>query len=62
MLEHASRILDGQEPTKTLINIGVISREASRTVYEIAKQKGFPNHGHCLHARARRARHPLELR
>ena len=44
MLEHASRILDGQKPTKTLINIGATAQGIG-AVYEIAKQKGFTTMG-----------------
>lgn len=44
MLERASRILDGHEPTKTLINIGATAVGIG-AVYEIAKQKGFTTMG-----------------
>ena len=44
MRERASRILDGQEPTKTLINIGATAVGIG-AVYEIAKQKGFTTMG-----------------
>ena len=44
MLERAARILDGQEPTKTLINIGATAVGIG-AVYEIAKQKGFTTMG-----------------
>jgi hypothetical protein len=40
MLERASRILDGQDPTQTLVNIGATTVGIG-AVYEIAKQKGF---------------------
>ncbi len=44
MLERASRILDGQEPAKTLVNIGATPMGIG-AVYEIAKQKGFTTMG-----------------
>jgi len=44
MMEHASRILDEQDPQKTLINIGA-TVEGIGGVYEIAKQKGFTTMG-----------------
>jgi hypothetical protein len=42
--EHASRVLDSQDPAKTLINIGATA-EGIGAVYEIAKQKGFTTMG-----------------
>jgi hypothetical protein len=42
--EHASRVLDGQDPKKTLINIGATA-EGIGAVYDIAKQKGFSTMG-----------------
>ena len=44
MLERASRILEVQDPTKTLINIGATA-EGIGAVYEIAKKKGFTTMG-----------------
>jgi hypothetical protein len=44
MLEHASRILDGQDPAKTLINIGA-TEVGIGAVYELAKRKGFTTIG-----------------
>lgn len=44
MLESAGRILDGQDPAKTLINIGATSVGIG-AVYEIAKKKGFTTLG-----------------
>lgn len=44
MLERASRLLDAQEPGKTLINVGATAVGIG-TVYEIAKQKGFTTMG-----------------
>jgi len=44
MMEHASRILDEQDPQKTLINIGA-TVEGIGAVYEIAKRKGFTTMG-----------------
>lgn len=44
MLERASRILEAQDPTKTLINIGATA-EGIGAVYEIAKKKGFTTMG-----------------
>jgi hypothetical protein len=44
MLERASRILDGYEPAKTLINIGG-TEIGIGAVYEIAKRKGFTTMG-----------------
>jgi hypothetical protein len=44
MLEHASRVLDGQDPAKTLINIGATA-EGIGAVYEVAKRKGFTTMG-----------------
>jgi hypothetical protein len=44
MLEQASRVLDGLDPVKTLINIG--GTEAGiGAVYELAKEKGFTTMG-----------------
>ena len=44
MMEHASRILDEQDPRKTLINIGATA-EGIGAVYEIAKGKAFTTMG-----------------
>lgn len=44
MLEHASRVLDGQRPEKVLINIGATA-EGIGEVYEVAKRKGFTTIG-----------------
>jgi len=44
MLEHAARVLDGQNPKNTLINIGATAVGIG-AVYEIAKQKGFTTMG-----------------
>lgn len=44
MMEHASRLLDGQDPEKVLINIGATA-EGIGAVYEIAKRKGFTTMG-----------------
>lgn len=44
MLESAGRILDGQDPAKTLINIGGTAVGIG-AVYDLAKQKGFTTMG-----------------
>ncbi|MEA3211261.1 MAG: hypothetical protein QOE70_4318 [Chthoniobacter sp.] len=44
MMEQASRVLDGQDPAKTLINIGA-TEVGIGAVYELAKQKGFTTMG-----------------
>jgi len=44
MLEHATRVLDGQDPMKTLVNIGATTLGIG-VIYEIAKQKGFTTMG-----------------
>jgi len=44
MTEHASRVLDGQDPEKILINSGA-TEEGIGAVYEIAKRKGFTTMG-----------------
>jgi hypothetical protein len=44
MLQHASRILDGKDPARTLINIGATAIGIG-AVYEIAKRKGFTTMG-----------------
>jgi hypothetical protein len=44
LLEHASRILDGQDPAKTLINIGA-TKVAIGAVYELATRTGFTTMG-----------------
>lgn len=44
MLAHAARVLDGQNPSKTLINIGATAVGIG-AVYEIAKQRGFTTMG-----------------
>ena len=44
MLEHATRVLDGQDPKKTLVNIGATALGIG-VIYEIAKQKGFTTMG-----------------
>lgn len=57
MMERASRILDEQNPLKTLINIGATA-EGIGAVYEIAKQKGFTTMG-IVSTLARDERLPL---
>lgn len=42
--KHASRVIGGRDPAKTLINIGGTA-EGIGAVYEIAKQKGFTTMG-----------------
>src|SRR4249920_3748814 len=42
--EHAARVLEGQAPAKTLINIGATA-DGIGAVYEVAKQKGFTTLG-----------------
>jgi len=44
MMEHAARVLDGQDPAKTLINIGA-TEVGIGAVYEMAKRKGFTTMG-----------------
>jgi hypothetical protein len=44
MMEHAARVLDGQDPAKTLINIGA-TEVGIGAVYELAKRKGFTTMG-----------------
>lgn len=44
MLDHAARILDKQDPAKTLINIGA-TEAGIGAVYELAKEKGFTTMG-----------------
>jgi hypothetical protein len=44
LLEHASRILDGQDPAKVLVNIGATA-EGIGEVYALAKRKGFTTMG-----------------
>jgi hypothetical protein len=44
MMDNASRILDGQNPARTLINIGATA-EGIGAVYDAAKQKGFTTLG-----------------
>lgn len=44
IIEQASRVLDGQDPKKILINIGA-TEEGIGAVYEIAKRKGFTTMG-----------------
>lgn len=44
LMEQASRILDRQDPAKTLINIGA-TEVGIGAVYEIAKRKGFTTMG-----------------
>ncbi len=44
MMEHASHLLDEQDPLKTLINIGATA-EGIGALYEIAKRKGFTTMG-----------------
>lgn len=44
MMEYASRVLDGQDPAKTLINIGA-TEVGIGAVYELAKRKGFTTMG-----------------
>lgn len=51
MLEHAARVLDRQNPKKTLINIGATAVGIG-AIYDIAKQKGFTTMG-IVSSRAR---------
>ncbi|HEY5893741.1 MAG TPA: hypothetical protein VIT91_10970 [Chthoniobacterales bacterium] len=44
MIAHASRVLDGLDPKKTLINIGA-TEVGIGAVYELAKRKGFTTMG-----------------
>lgn len=44
MIEHASRILDGQDPEKILVNIGA-TEVGIGAVYGVAKRKGFTTMG-----------------
>ena len=44
VVDNASRILDGQNPARTLINIGA-TEEGIGAVYEVAKRKGFTTLG-----------------
>jgi hypothetical protein len=44
MLEHASRVLDRQDPSTTVINIGATA-EGIGKVYELAKERGFTTIG-----------------
>ncbi len=44
MIENASRILQEQDPTKTLINIGA-TKDGIGAVYEVAKRMGFTTMG-----------------
>lgn len=44
MMKEASRVLDGQDPAKTLINIGA-TEVGIGAVYELAKQRGFTTMG-----------------
>lgn len=44
LTEHASRVLDKQDPARALINIGATA-EGIGAVYEIAKRKGFTTMG-----------------
>lgn len=44
LMEQASRVLDGQDPAKVLINIGATA-EGIGAVYDIAKQRGFTTMG-----------------
>jgi hypothetical protein len=57
MLEQASLVLDRQDPTKTLINIGA-TEVGIGAVYELAKRKGFTTMG-IASTRARDERVPL---
>ena len=57
MMEQASRILDGQDPAKTLINIGA-TEVGIGAVYELAKRKGFATMG-IVSTLARDERVPL---
>ena len=57
MLEHASRVLDGLDPAKVLINIGA-TKVGIGAVYELAKQKGFTTMG-IVSSLARDERVPL---
>lgn len=44
LTEHASRVLDKQDPARALINIGATA-EGIGAVYEIAKRRGFTTMG-----------------
>ncbi len=44
MLEEAARILDGQDPAETLINIGA-TKVGIGAIYELAKKRGFTTMG-----------------
>jgi hypothetical protein len=44
MLDEAARILDGEDPAKTLVNIGA-TKVGIGAVYELAKAKGFTTMG-----------------
>ena len=44
MLKHAAKVLDAQDPAKTLINIGA-TEVGIGAVYELAKRKGFTTIG-----------------
>ena len=44
MLEHASRVLEGQDRSRVMINIGATS-EGIGAVYEVAKRQGFTTIG-----------------
>ncbi len=57
MLEHASRVLDGLDPAKVLINIGA-TEVGIGAVYELAKQKEFTTMG-IVSSLARDERVPL---
>ncbi|HEY5777814.1 MAG TPA: hypothetical protein VIT00_03705 [Terrimicrobiaceae bacterium] len=57
MLAHASRVLDGLDPAKTLINIGA-TEVGIGAVYELSKRKGFTTMG-IVSTLARDERVPL---
>jgi len=44
MLEHAERVLEAQDPTRVLVNIGA-TQVGIGAVYELAKRKGFATMG-----------------
>lgn len=44
MLDHAARILDGEDPAKTLVNAGA-TKVGIGAVYDLAKAKGFTTMG-----------------
>lgn len=40
MLAHAARVLDGEDPARTLVNVGATA-EGIGAVYELARERGF---------------------